>query len=912
MASATPRSNARMPHTPKVSERKRGLFQVKISPKQLSENVSKHRLAVLDSESDTDSCDLGIISTLDSSSSDDAVDHSFMKSENSWRETRKSQRTQKSQANISDFLKSPLSFKNYFGHHSQPSPPATPGRCSRSSLRSARRNMGTFIADTESCSSSLKDLNFDSDSSADMKENTPKKTPKPKNSKDPHLQYENFKGVLAEQKPNLESRYSPIKTRSVTKNCQVVMQKETISLVSPTSMLKTPHNMSDTQVSPPKLSHNRRSVIAADKESPISPLNVENPLKRHRVSTTQESEHSPNKKSLKLDPSVASNPKARLSLFNSERLKESLSVKSFYPKQETDLNLSFTSHVMGIVKSKGQRHQRRTFSHSMLSRKKRRKMGQINMGVGHRIRKPKIVKYNNVTIRSNKNLVMPRRIPQNETSQNSSRLDNSDFLLEKDKQNPFASEQQTVNTLLCQWTEEEVPSSEPQISTSNSNSDINIRQAESLLCFNQSAIEETSSFFNTVTAVPVAADSMLVTAQPEKVIMNIDDGCIETENAVQLNMTSGLETVNNEENSSCVLTIDGYVMTGNSVEVSGLSETPTDLDAIEDELRNLDDQILKMAQQNNINPQLLLATSAELNADLTLAGPVFAMDELSSSSTANSEHSTTSSVSSDPAHALDKASKAKPDKLFPVFTPAALSHAGVPKVRSHHTVKPNKKATVRSNLNQYVIDAGQKKIGATQCAECGVIYEIGDPQDENDHLMYHNAVDVLKFNGWKEESVVGVWEASRCVCVRPGAPESHWRKVHTLLARVVHPQLGYSNPLKESHDMGYTAYLYVEKRQIIGCLIAERRKRANRLLPGEVDCCSEEEYPVKCGISRLWTHISHRRRSIATRLLNSMRATFCFGHILDLQDIAFSSPTPTGKVFAQHYTSNKNFLVYLE
>ena len=46
--------------------------------------------------------------------------------------------------------------------------------------------------------------------------------------------------------------------------------------------------------------------------------------------------------------------------------------------------------------------------------------------------------------------------------------------------------------------------------------------------------------------------------------------------------------------------------------------------------------------------------------------------------------------------------------------------------------------------NQYQLDAGQMRFGATQCTECGVVYQLGDPQDENAHLNYHNSIKILK------------------------------------------------------------------------------------------------------------------------------------------------------------------------
>lgn len=78
MAATTPRRSSRLPHThtPKLTDRKKGLFQCGSEPPQ--ESLTKHRkLPVVDSESDSEECDLGIISTLDSSS--DENDHSTPK-----------------------------------------------------------------------------------------------------------------------------------------------------------------------------------------------------------------------------------------------------------------------------------------------------------------------------------------------------------------------------------------------------------------------------------------------------------------------------------------------------------------------------------------------------------------------------------------------------------------------------------------------------------------------------------------------------------------------------------------------------------------------------------------------------------------------------------------------------------------
>lgn len=253
----------------------------------------------------------------------------------------------------------------------------------------ARKSLASLIADTESCSSSLKDLNFDTDSGTDSKENTPtrsirrscrrqKMTPK----------FQSFKGVLVDQKKNI----SPLQIPMI---CLTKMDMSNI--ISPTQMLKTPHNTENnvsSLKSPPKLGPNRRSIIQID-ESPES--GSEKSQKRLHYDSM--SETGPNSKYPRLDSNVA--PKARLSLFNSDRLKEILSAKSFYGKSNPDLNSNVTTKISHAIEQT-QSHRRRLFPPSSSHRRKRRP-GQINLGVRHGIRKPKVHK-NRVVIQRSSNV----------------------------------------------------------------------------------------------------------------------------------------------------------------------------------------------------------------------------------------------------------------------------------------------------------------------------------------------------------------------------------------------------------------------------------------------------------------------------------------------------------------------------
>ena len=75
-------------------------------------------------------------------------------------------------------------------------------------------------------------------------------------------------------------------------------------------------------------------------------------------------------------------------------------------------------------------------------------------------------------------------------------------------------------------------------------------------------------------------------------------------------------------------------------------------------------------------------------------------------------------------------------------------------------------------------------------------------------------------------------------------------------------------------------------------------------------CCESEPQPAKCGISRIWVLRSDRNKHIATKLLDCVRRSFLMGYPLQKCEIAFSDPTPDGRMFATKYTGTSCFLVY--
>ncbi|XP_011303275.1 uncharacterized protein [Fopius arisanus] len=256
------------------------------------------------------------------------------------------------------------------------------------------------------------------------------------------------------------------------------------------------------------------------------------------------------------------------------------------------------------------------------------------------------------------------------------------------------------------------------------------------------------------------------------------------------------------------------------------------------------------------------------------------------------------------------------DKYFPLFSKGfkpsfdesfdKKSNRGVKRQAWQLSAKAN------GGIDQYQLDAGQKRFGTTQCLDCGIVYQIGEPEDENAHLNYHNSFKILKFNGWKNERVVmeDPVTSSRIITIEKSDPKNYWKKVEDVLA-VVDRDLGLADmELTDYHDK--KIYLYVRNKTILGVLIAEPVKTAHKMIAElvEFDCCSTEDTPVKCGVNVIWTAMSHRRQHIATKLLDALRTNYFYGYILTLEDIAFSMPTPSGKIFAEKYTKTGNFKVY--
>ncbi|XP_075716936.1 N-acetyltransferase ESCO2 isoform X2 [Rhinoderma darwinii] len=252
----------------------------------------------------------------------------------------------------------------------------------------------------------------------------------------------------------------------------------------------------------------------------------------------------------------------------------------------------------------------------------------------------------------------------------------------------------------------------------------------------------------------------------------------------------------------------------------------------------------------------------------------------------------------------------------PVSAPPALNKA--PKLSKRKDA--NKAAD-----HQLIIDAGQKHFGPVLCSTCGMIYSAASLEDEAQHVQYHQRLlEGICYVGWKKERVVSEFWDGKILMIYPEDPKYALKKAEEV-RELVDKELGFQqtslNPSRRART-----YLYVTNdKKIVGCLIAEPIKQAFRVLdePPSPESkstsalerhrawrCSSDPQPAICGISRIWVFALVRRKNIASRLVDTLRTSFIYGSHLTTNEIAFSDPTPDGKLFASTYCKVPDFLVY--
>ncbi|KAG8445891.1 hypothetical protein GDO86_010616 [Hymenochirus boettgeri] len=227
--------------------------------------------------------------------------------------------------------------------------------------------------------------------------------------------------------------------------------------------------------------------------------------------------------------------------------------------------------------------------------------------------------------------------------------------------------------------------------------------------------------------------------------------------------------------------------------------------------------------------------------------------------------------------------------------------------------------------DQLVIDAGQKHFGPVACSTCGMIYAAANLEDEAQHVQYHQRLlEGIRYVGWKKERVIAEFWDGKIIMVSPDDPKYALKKAEEV-RELVDAQLGFQQTSLRCPSKTKTYMFVSSEKKIVGCLIAEPIREAFRVLPEPCTPessrqeplerhrawrCSTEPEPAMCGISRIWVFALMRRKSIASRMVDAVRSSFMYGSFLTTSEIAFSDPTPDGKLFASTYCKVPDFLVY--
>ncbi|XP_015231167.1 PREDICTED: microtubule-associated protein futsch-like [Cyprinodon variegatus] len=223
-------------------------------------------------------------------------------------------------------------------------------------------------------------------------------------------------------------------------------------------------------------------------------------------------------------------------------------------------------------------------------------------------------------------------------------------------------------------------------------------------------------------------------------------------------------------------------------------------------------------------------------------------------------------------------------------------------------------------------DAEQKHFGPDACSICGMLYSPANPEDESQHLLFHNQfISAVKYVGWKKERIMAEYPDGKIILVLPDDPKYALKKVEEI-REMVDNDLGFQQ-VETKYPSKTKTFLFISiDKKVAGCLIAEHIQEGYRVIeeaPPEGSegekvmferqrawCCSTTPEPAICGISRIWVVGMMRRRAIATRMIECLRNNFIYGSYLSKDEIAFSDPTPDGKLFATHYFGTSQFLVY--
>ena len=218
---------------------------------------------------------------------------------------------------------------------------------------------------------------------------------------------------------------------------------------------------------------------------------------------------------------------------------------------------------------------------------------------------------------------------------------------------------------------------------------------------------------------------------------------------------------------------------------------------------------------------------------------------------------------------------------------------------------------------QTFLDFGQSNFGSKICKICGMMYSPGKPEDEALHSAYcEKKSKPIAFRSKRIQFVVfenlsldvQVWKVQ--------GPLERTRKECKYIAdkyvevkRIMDVEMGFG---QAGSSDSWTAYFYVKKHVIAGCVIVEKIQRAHKLLSKDSASLrvSNEVVPVRLGIVQLWVDKRYRRQGIAKSLIDSARTHTIYGSKVRKSECAMTQPTRDGRAFGECYFGADSLFVY--
>ncbi|KAA8498904.1 N-acetyltransferase ESCO1 [Porphyridium purpureum] len=250
-------------------------------------------------------------------------------------------------------------------------------------------------------------------------------------------------------------------------------------------------------------------------------------------------------------------------------------------------------------------------------------------------------------------------------------------------------------------------------------------------------------------------------------------------------------------------------------------------------------------------------------------------------------------------------------------------------------------------LVQLYLDVGQKAFGGAECAECGMVYNQGERNDEREHSLFHRQA-LLHKQLQLDDRLIGALsvpptlhqhhqlESSARILLVPGA-ERLRKSIVDVLERIdsrVAEDMGAMMLLRKLQARRSDAMLFAsigKCRRVQAIVLVERIERSTRVRVESL--CSDssatapvafaraqipsvETQPAVCGFYCVWVPASHRRQGLASELLSV--ALLEFGRrvlpgrsaMLRREECAFSAPTSQGLALARSFFGPTSNYIY--